>query len=236
MNTLNIPNTEITDGVNAANVTIVGVGPGDGEFLTLKAQRVLEQADIVTGFRTVLNVVVPWTGNAEVCPMSYRDQEEVLEYAVGEARRGRKLVVCAWGDLNFSAKELLERVRRRAETVDLVPGISSVQIALARSGLPMEEALFITLHRREGGRHALEELVHYLNEGRRSVVLLPRPFDLMPAAIASGLIDEGVSAQRAVTVYQRLTLDDEQSWTGALEDCAAVTDEFSDLTVMVFKV
>ena len=168
--------------------------------------------------------------------MSYRDQEEVLEYVVGETQRGRKLVVCAWGDLNFSAKELLERVTRRAGTVELVPGISSVQIALARSGIPMEEALFLTLHRRDGGESALEELVHYLKEGRRNLVLLPRPFDLMPPAIAAGLIDESVSPQRIVTAYQRLTLEGEQAWTGSLQECAAITEEFSDLTIMVFKV
>ncbi len=218
------------------NVTIIGVGPGDGAYLTLKARERLEQADLVAGFRTVLDVVTPWTANAEVCPMSYRDQEDVLEYAVGEAGKGRKLVVCAWGDLNFSAKELLNRVTRRAGDVELVPGISSVQIALARSGLPMEESLFITLHRREGHGSALEELAHYLKEGRRNVVLLPRPFDLMPPAIAAGLIEEGIPAAHGVTVYQRLTLDGEQSWAGTLAECAAITEEFSDLSIMVFEV
>ena len=230
---MNTPNNSTAD---AASVTIIGVGPGDSGYLTLKARQALEQADIVTGFRTVLEVVVPWTAHAEVCPMSYRDQEEVLEYVVGETQRGRKLVVCAWGDLNFSAKELLERVTRRAGTVELVPGISSVQIALARSGIPMEEVLFLTLHRRDGGESALEELVHYLKEGRRNLVLLPRPFDLMPPAIAAGLIDEGVATQRIVTAYQRLTLEGEQAWTGSLQECAAITEEFSDLTIMVFRV
>ncbi len=215
-------------------VTVVAVGPGDSGFLTLKGQLALEQADIVTGFKTVLGVVSQWTGDTEVCPMSYRDQEEVLDYAVGEALKGRKLVVCCWGDLNVSAKELLERVSRRASRVDLIPGISSVQIAMARSAITLEDALFITLHRREGAGSALEELVHYLKEGRRHIVLLPRPFDYMPASIATGLIDEGISPERSLTVYQRLTLDGEQSWKGTLQECAEITDEFSDLTIMVF--
>ena len=45
--------------------------------------------------------------------------------------------VCAWGDLNFSSRELLDRVRRRAD-VELIPGISSVQVACARTGFTME--------------------------------------------------------------------------------------------------
>ena len=215
-------------------VTIVAVGPGDSGFLTLKGQQTLEQADLVAGFTTVLNVVSRWTEHAEVCPMTYRDQEDVLEYAFGEAKKGRKLAVCCWGDLNVSAMELLERVSKRASRVELVPGISSVQIAMARTRIPLEDTLFITLHRREGPGSALEELVHYLKEGRRHIVLLPRPFDLMPAAIASGLIDEGIASDRALTVYQRLTLDGEKTWRGTLAECAAITEEFSDLTIMVF--
>ena len=216
-------------------VAIVAVGPGDSDFLTLKGQQTLEGADIVAGFKTVLDVVSRWTAHAEVCPMTYRDQEDVLEYVVAEAKKGRNLAVCCWGDLNVSAMELLERVSKRASRVDLIPGISSVQIALARAGIPLEDTLFITLHRREGSEPALEELVHYLKEGRRHIVLLPRPFDYMPPSIAGGLMNEGIPPDRDLTVYQRLTLDGEQCWMGTLQECAAISEEFSDLTIMVFR-
>jgi len=225
----------MTSGKNGARVTIVGVGPGDNGFLTLKGKQAIEEADLVAGFETVLNVIRPFAKKAELCSMAYRNQEEVLDYAVGRVKEGQRLVVCAWGDLNVSAKELLERVRRRVDHVDLVPGISSVQIALSRSGLSLEDTVFITLHRREGAGSALEELVYYLKEGRRNIILLPRPFDLMPAGIAAGLIDEGVSGERLMTVYQRLTHDDEQSWGGSITECAAITTEFSDLSIMVFQ-
>jgi cobalt-precorrin-7 (C5)-methyltransferase len=166
--------------------------------------------------------------------MSYRDQEEVLDYAQSQARQGRRCVVCCWGDLNVSAKELLERVRRRADQVELIPGISSIQIACARTGIFMEESLFITLHKRADTGSDLEELVHHLNEGLRNIILLPRPFDLMPPLIARNLLEAGIPPQRPVTVYQRLTLAGEQAWSGPLEECAASTDEYSDLSIMVF--
>ncbi|MCH8297942.1 MAG: precorrin-6y C5,15-methyltransferase (decarboxylating) subunit CbiE [Chloroflexi bacterium] len=219
---------------DGTRVTIVGVGPGDNDFLTLKGKQAIEEADLIAGFQSVLNVILPFAKKAEICVMAYRDQEEVLDYAVGQVKDGKSLVVCAWGDLNVSAKELLERVRRRVDHVDLVPGISSVQIAMARSGISLEDAVFITLHRRDGGESALEELVHYLNEQRRSIILLPRPFDLMPAAIAAGLIEEGVPGERQMTVYQRLTHDDEQSWSGSISECADITTEFSDLSILIF--
>ena len=215
-------------------MTVVAVGPGDPSMLTLRGRQALESADLVVGFKTVLDVVADWCGNAEVRPMSYRDQEEVLEYAAGQVAAGSKCVVCCWGDLNVSAHELLARVYRRAEKVELIPGVSSIQMACARSGIAMEESLFITLHRRDGSESALSELEHYLNEGRRNIILLPRPFDLMPAQIAGDLVAAGASGERQVTVYQRLTLDGEKAWTGSLDQCAALVEEFSDLSIMVF--
>jgi len=50
-------------------------------MLTLQGREALLNADLVLGFTTVLNVVRPWLDKAEVCPMTYRDQEQVLEYA-----------------------------------------------------------------------------------------------------------------------------------------------------------
>jgi cobalt-precorrin-7 (C5)-methyltransferase len=225
----------MTTGGGAVSITVVAVGPGDAGFLTLRGKEALREADLVAGFTTVLDVVRPWLDHAEVCPMSYQDQEDVLEYAAGQARKGRRCVVCCWGDLNVSARELLERVRARVDSMELVPGISSVQVACARSGTSLEDALFITLHKRGDTGGDLDELEHYLREGRRHVILIPRPWDLMPATISQQLLKSGIPGQRSLTIYQRLTLDGEQGWNGTLAECAVLAEEFSDLTIMVFS-
>ena len=225
----------ISDSGDKGNsITVVAVGPGDSDMLTLRGREALMNADLVLGFTTVLNVVRPWLEHAEVRPMTYRDQEEVLEYAEGQVRAGKRCVVCCWGDLNVSARELLARVRRRADNVKLVPGISSVQVAMARTGISLEDAVFITLHKRADTGGDLDELVHYINEGRRHIIMLPRPFDLMPAGIATGLLDAGVRGDLPMAVYQRLTLEDEKRWSGTLRECSAIEEEFSDLSIMVF--
>lgn len=215
-------------------MTVVAVGPGDPRMLTLRGQQTLRDADLVVGFKTVLDVVEQWASGAEMRPMSYRDQEDVLEYAQGEARKGKRCVVCCWGDLNVSAKELLARVQRRAEHVELIPGVSSIQMACARTGIYLEESIFITLHQRSDSASDLAELEHHLREGLRHVILLPRPFDLMPPAIAGNLVAGGIPPGRRVTVYQRLTLEGEQAWSGTLDECSRLPDEFSDLSIMVF--
>lgn len=218
------------------SITIVAVGPGDSRMLTLRGQQALQKADLVVGFKTVLDVVTPWLGDAEVRPMAYRDQEEVLEYTGEQAALGKDCVVCCWGDLNVSARELLLRVKRRVDRLELIPGISSVQMACAKAGISLEDVVFITLHQRKEPVSDLLELVHYLKENQRHVVLLPRPWDLMPAGIAAQLVQEGIPGTRQVTVYQRLTLEGEKEWQGSLEECAALSEEFSDLTILVFPI
>ena len=214
-------------------MTVVAVGPGDPQMLTLRGRQAIEDADLVVGFKTVLNVVEQWVKQGELCPMSYRDQEEVLDYVQEQVRRGKSCVVCAWGDLNVSAKELLERVHRRAEHVELVPGVSSIQFACARAGIYMEDSLFITLHKRADTGSDLDELLLHLNQGMRNIILLPRPFDLMPALIGANLIEAGIPNARPVIVYQRLTLEGEQSWQGTLGELTASTEEYSDLSILV---
>lgn len=215
-----------------ATITIVGVGPGDPDLLTLKAREVIRSADYVAGFETVLGPVRRWI-TGEALPMRYRDQEDVLERLAAHAQAGKSCVVCAWGDLNFSSKELLDRVRRRAE-VELIPGISSVQVACARLGLTMETSMFITLHARDGHEEGLRELAESLKRSSRNLIVLPRPFDLMPATIAARLLEFGISSDTSLWALQRLSLDGETIAEYTLATLASEDAEFSDLTILAF--
>ena len=215
-----------------AAITIVGVGPGDPDLLTLKAREVIRGADYVAGFETVLGPVRRWIAG-EAMPMRYRDQEDVLEALAAHAESGKKCVVCAWGDLNFSSKELLDRVRRRAE-VELIPGISSVQVACARLGFTMETSMFITLHARDGHEEGMRELTDALKRRKRNLIVLPRPFDLMPADIAARLLESSIAADTPLWALQRLSLPDESIREYTLASLADEDKEFSDLTILAF--
>ena len=215
-----------------AAITIVGVGPGDPDLLTLKARDVIRGADYVAGFETVLGPVRRWIAG-EAMPMRYRDQEDVLEALAAHAESGKKCVVCAWGDLNFSSKELLDRVRRRAD-VELIPGISSVQVACARLGFTMETSMFITLHARDGHEEGMRELTDALKRRKRNLIVLPRPFDLMPADIAARLLESSIAADTPLWALQRLSLPDESIREYTLASLADEDKEFSDLTILAF--
>ena len=65
----------------------------------------------------------------------------------------------------------------------------------------------------------------------KNILLLPRPYDFMPKDIARFLIENGVSPDKEVTIFERLTMD-ERATTKALRD---LTSDFSDVSVMVIK-
>ena len=79
-----------------ASITIVGVGPGDPDLLTLKARDAIQSADYVAGFETVLKPVRRWIGGEEM-PMRYRNQEDALERLAAHADAGKRCVVCGLG-------------------------------------------------------------------------------------------------------------------------------------------
>ena len=80
----------------------------------------------------------------------------------------------------------------------------------------------------------MRELLVAVRWGARNVVLLPRPWDLMPAAIARKLVQQGVEEATEVYVLEQLTLPAERISRFTLTSLASSALEFSDLTIMVF--
>lgn len=216
-----------------SKVVILGVGPGDSGYMTLRGVELVAQAEVVAGFKTVLATVDKWI-NGERLVMDYKNQEEMLARVGVAFRAGKRCVVCAAGDPSVSARELVERVQRACGEVEIMPGISSTQVAAALAGVPFEQTLFVTLHKRASSDDAVAELAATLKEGKRHVIALPRPFDLMPADIARLLLAEGVAPARAVRVFEELTRPGQRERGFTLAELSREQAPFSDLSVLVF--
>ena len=213
-------------------VILVGVGPGDPEYVTARVAKEIAAADVVAGFATVLAVVEPLiTGQRMV--LTYRNQEEQLAELARMHASGKRCVVCCYGDVNFSAQELIARVERHCGKVERISGISSVQIACAKGGLAMEETLFFTLHARGGIEVAQQEIVAAAATGKRDLIILPLPWSFMPPQIAVMLLRGGIAGERPVIVYQKLTLPGESETQATVQQLAEWQDEFSDLSIVV---
>jgi cobalt-precorrin-7 (C5)-methyltransferase len=213
-------------------VILVGVGPGDPEYVSTRVAKEIADADVVAGFATVLAVVEPLiTGQKLV--LTYRNQEEQLAELALMHKDGKCCVVCCYGDLNFSAQELIARVERHCGKADRIPGISSVQVACARAALAMEETFFFTLHARDGIQAAQDEIVTAAAAGKRNLIILPLPWSFMPPQIATMLLQGDIAGDRPVIVYQKLTLPGESETRTTVQKLAEWHNEFSDLSIVV---
>jgi len=144
-------------------VYLVGTGPGDPDLLTIKAARIITQADVVVYDRLVSNEVleiVPKTspmisvGKAPNChPVP---QPEINRILVREAAKGRTVARLKGGD-PFIFGRGLEEVSALLEAglrVDVVPGITAAQGCSASTGVPLTHrglaagVRYVTGHRR----------------------------------------------------------------------------------------
>jgi cobalt-precorrin-7 (C5)-methyltransferase len=221
-------------------VLAVGVGPGSPEYLAPRAERAVREADVVVGFETVVDVVREHA-TGEVLACGYRDQAETLAAFADRVADGARGTAVLMGDPNHSGYQFVGRVERAVDRpVRVVPGVSSLQVAASRARTPMEESTFVTLHRRGDPTAARERLRR--DAGDRHLLVLPRPYDLMPGDIAADLVDAGAARGLSALVLERLTHDDEAVTRSTLGGLAAHAGgdgpedtPFSDLSVLVVR-
>jgi cobalt-precorrin-7 (C5)-methyltransferase len=111
---------------------------------------------------------------------------------------------------------------------------------MSRARTPLEASTFVTLHQRGPLDDELEQLLR--DVGDRHLLVLPRPYDLMPGDVAAHLLDCGASGDLDALVYERLAHEDESRTRSTLAELAddAGGDEpsdaaFSDLSVLVVR-
>jgi precorrin-2/cobalt-factor-2 C20-methyltransferase len=168
----------------------VGVGPGDPELLTLKAARLIEQADVISYLQGEsgqaqarkiaaqiierrqspaheIVVPMPMSEDRSLANAAYDQAAAEIENAMAE---GKTVVFLCEGDPLFfgSFSYLLERLKDKV-SCQVVPGISSVHAAASelQSPLTMLKESFAVV----SGRHNDEQLVTALQQ-HDSVVIM----------------------------------------------------------------
>ncbi len=145
----------MTADADEARFHVVGVGPGDPELMTLKAARIIGQADVVAypttsngqsrAKRIAAAHIAPQQRNlAFHLPMQVDPApaqavyDRVAEQISGHLDAGQSVVLLCEGDpfLYGSALHLFVRLAGRYAT-HVVPGVSSMTAGAAMAGLPL---------------------------------------------------------------------------------------------------
>ncbi|HLN89027.1 MAG TPA: uroporphyrinogen-III C-methyltransferase, partial [Candidatus Binatia bacterium] len=194
-------------------VYLVGAGPGDPQLLTIKAVRVLKEADVVIYDRLVgeeilclapvsaeMIYVGKQTGKHEV------PQNRITELIIEKAESGGKIVRLKGGDPFIFGRggEEAEMLIEKGIKFEVVPGVSSAVVAPAYAGIPLTHrdyaaSIAIITGHRAGNAEKPIKWVKIANAVDTMVIL-------MGVESLDGIVDKllkgGVSADKPVAIVE----------------------------------
>lgn len=216
----------------------VGVGPGSPKYVTEIVKEIIENCDVIIGYKYTLKTIEYLTEGKEIYEITMNDQEKSYQEILPKLG-DKTLVIPFTGDVNFSESEVVDRLIEIFGKVEIIPGISSIQVAASRAQVPLDKSKVITMHVTTPIEDKKLELQKALIDGF-SVILVPRPWPkqpdkhFMPSEIAAYLrVNNFDTSKIKVHVYEAITTENETSFVGTVKDLEG--KEFSDLSVMVFN-
>lgn len=203
------------------NVTLIGMGSGQPENLTLQGLATLRQADLILGARRLL-AVLP-AGCTENRAAAYRPDEvaELLQTSGAE-----NAVLVYSGDTGFysGASSMMEKLEALGVRARVLPGLSSIQLLAAALGRPWQGWNLVSAH----GRTC--DPVAECMQGRPTFFLTGGSED--PATLCAQLAAEGFGDVQGV-VGQCLGTPEEKLFRGSVKELAA--GRFNSLSVLLVE-
>lgn len=219
-------------------VFLVGTGPGDPELLTLKAVRLMEEADVVLYDRLVseniLGLVNPgalmvYVGKQQ----SYhtRSQEEIHKLLQVFASEGATVVRLKGGDPYIFGRggEEVEYLEARGVKAVAVPGITAAAGISAELGIPLTHrglatsVRFLTGHAREGGQNDIEEALSTSYDAHTTLVIYMGLGTLKMTS--QTLIQRGLARSTPAVAIERGTTPQQRTVWAPLEELYPKVEE-----------
>lgn len=208
-------------------VWLVGAGPGAPDLLTIKAKRVIEQADVVVYDalvgESVINLIPKAAEKIYVGKRAGNHtmpQEEIGRLLISLAQQGKKVVRLKGGDpfLFGRGGEELELLEQKGIFFEVVPGVTSALAVPAYFGIPVthrglaSSVHIVTGHRKKGEPPGIN--FRALREAGGTLVFLMGVSVLHD--IINGLMEAGMEPEMPAAVLQRGTSGRQKKISGTL--------------------
>jgi precorrin-4/cobalt-precorrin-4 C11-methyltransferase len=111
-------------------IVFIGAGPGDPELLTIKALKIIENADIIIYAGSLVNkeILTFSREDAEVYNSASMTLEEIIDIMERGTEQGKIIARVHTGDPSIygAIGEQMDRLRRKKIAFEIIPGVSSV--------------------------------------------------------------------------------------------------------------
>lgn len=196
---------------------IIGVLDNGIAGLTPAALTALQQADLVIGGTRVLALFAEQISQAECLDLTGQ-LSKVPEWIETAWQQQKKVVVLASGDplCHGIAGFLLKKLS--AENLEIIPNLSSIQLAFAKAKLTWEDAKICSVHSKDAGewylgadqRHGLYPLLQSITQHSK-LAILTSP-ENTPNRIARLLLMEQLADNFNIAVMENLLQADEKAF------------------------
>lgn len=217
-----------TSGKAEGKIWLVGAGPGAEDLLTLRAQRVLMEADAIVYDALVPQAIVDMgrrdaerlsVGKRKNCHS--KSQDEINRLLVDLGRQGKRVVRLKSGDplVYGRAGEEMAALREAGIAYEIVPGITSAFAAAADFDLPLtlrgvaSSLIFTTGHDLTGD--VLPDWASLAISGATIAVYMGRT---VAASVSERLMDAGLSRDTTVAVIENASRADRKLFHGVLSE------------------
>lgn len=122
-------------------INVVGTGPGSLATITPEALRAIEEAEVIIGYATYLDLIVPYLVNKRVISSQMMQEVQRCTAAFEEAEKGATVAVVSGGDPGIYAMAglIYEIAAERDSNVEIrvIPGLAALNSCAARLGAPL---------------------------------------------------------------------------------------------------
>lgn len=122
-------------------ISVVGIGPGNKENMTIRALEAIEKAEVIVGYSTYISLIEDLIRNKEVIKTGMKGEVARCTKALDLAEQGNIVCVISSGDAGIygMAGLILELKKERNSTVEteVIPGITSASACGALLGAPL---------------------------------------------------------------------------------------------------
>lgn len=178
-------------------INVVGIGPGSEDYMIPAAVRTIKDSDIIVGGRR--NIQEVDTKGKETFVITSK-LSDAVDY-IRKNMRDKVISVVVSGDTGFYSMLSYLSKHFDRESINVVPGVSSMQYMFARIGDTWHDAYISSLHARE------DDIIEPLKKRGKVGLLTDKKWN--PSSIACHLCENGMG-DATIYIGENLSYENER--------------------------